>query len=110
MKKNANAKDLVKTELLSPVEYQLFGILSDQIGKLYMESYEGFCLDIEKATSVTEIRLILKYSAYKHDLSLISSLKSLLDVYEGKHRQVGRRFNALKDILKRDVEKYYQKG
>ncbi|HEC38138.1 hypothetical protein LCGC14_0886240 [marine sediment metagenome] len=75
-----------------------------------MESYEGFCSDIDKAISITEIRLILKYSAYKHDLSLIGSLKRLLDVYEGKHRQVGRRFNALKDSLKREVEKYLRKG
>jgi len=73
-----------------------------------MESFQGFCSDIDNAKSITEIRLILKYSAYKHDKSLIRTLKNLLDAYEGKHRQVGHRFNALKDNLKSEVKKYYQ--
>jgi len=73
-----------------------------------MESYEGFCSDIDKATNITEIRLILKYSAYKHDLGLIRSLNRLLDAHSSKHRQVGRRFNTLKDSLKHEVKKYYR--
>ncbi len=73
-----------------------------------MESYEGFCSDIDKATSITEIRLIFKYSAYKHDYGFIISLNRLLEAYEGKHRQVGHRFNALKYNIKRKVKKYYK--
>ena len=73
-----------------------------------MESYKGFCSDINKATSITEIRLILKFSAYKHDFGLIRVLNRLLDAYEGKHRQVGHRFNALKDNLKHKVKKVLQ--
>lgn len=65
-----------------------------------MDSYEIFCEDIDKATSITELRRVIRYSAFKHNSRLISSLNKILDAYEGKYRQVGRRFTVLKDRIK----------
>ena len=69
-----------------------------------MDSYEIFCEDIDKATSITELRHVIKYSAFKHNTPLISSLNKILDAYEGKHRQVGHKFTVLKDRIKNTLK------
>lgn len=68
-----------------------------------MDSYEIFCNDIDNATSITELRRIIKYSAFKHDTRLISRLNNIIDAYERKHRQVGRKFMILKSNIKNSL-------
>ena len=71
-----------------------------------MDSYEIFCKDIDKATTIIELRHIIKYSAFKHNTRLTSLLNKILDAYEGKHRQVGRKFTVLKDRIKSTLKDY----
>ncbi len=71
-----------------------------------MDSYEIFCEDIDKATNITELRHIIKYSAFKHDTRLTSLLNKIIGAYEGKHRQVGRKFTVLKDRIKSTLKNY----
>ena len=69
-----------------------------------MDSYEIFCEDIDKATSITESRHVIKYSAFKHNTHLISSLNKILVAYEGKYRQFGHKFTVLKDRIKNTLK------
>ena len=71
-----------------------------------MDSYEIFCEDIDKATTITELRHVIKYSAFKHNTRLTSLLNKIVGVYEGKHRQVGRRFTELKGRIKNTLKNY----
>ena len=69
-----------------------------------MDSYEIFCEDIDKATNITELRHIIKYSVFKHNTRLTSLLNKILDAHEGKQRQVGRKFTVLKDRIKNTLK------
>ena len=71
-----------------------------------MDSYEIFCEDIDKATTITELRRVIKYSAFKHNTRLTSLLNKIVGAYEGKHRQVGRRFMELKGRIKSSLKNY----
>ena len=71
-----------------------------------MDSYEIFCEDIDKAINITELRHIIKYSAFKHNTRLTSLLNKIIGAYEGKHRQVGRKFTVLKDRIKSTLKNY----
>lgn len=73
-----------------------------------MDSYEIFCKDIDNATNLTELRSVIKYSAFKHNTRLISRLNNIIETYEGKHRQVGRKFMILKDRIKTTLKKSLQ--
>ena len=69
-----------------------------------MDSHEIFCEDIDKATNITELRHIIKYSAFKHNWCLISLLNKIVDAYEGKYRQVGHKFTVLKSRIKNTLK------
>jgi len=69
-----------------------------------MDSYEIICKDIDRATTITELRHIIKYSAFKHNTRLTSLLNKILDAYEGQHKQVGRKFTVLKDRIKNTLK------
>jgi len=52
--------------------------------------------DIERARNITEIRNILYLIRKKYAISL-GFISTLLDEYQGRHRQVGQRFIKLKE-------------
>ncbi len=52
--------------------------------------------DIEQARNITEIKEILYLIRKKYSITL-TSIHTLLDAYQGRHRQVGQRFNRFKE-------------
>ena len=71
-----------------------------------MDSYKIFCEEIDKASNITELRCVIKYSAFKHNKHLISLPNKIVGTYEGKNKRIGRRFTELEGRIKNTLKNY----